>query len=97
MSYIDELKKECIISDLSAVELACAEVDSLRRQLTEARKDSERLDAIPHGWRISREVGASGYLDRWYVWTTDWSQPLGEGDTLRAAIDAARNSGGAGK
>ena len=66
------------------------ELTELRAQVGELQKDKERLDAIPHGWRIGYEGGAAGHPDHWYIWTGDWSQPLGEGETLRAAIDHAR-------
>lgn len=61
-------------------------------ELSALREDKERLDAIRHGWRILCEEGSAGNLrsDRWFIWTRDWSQPIGEGNSLRAAIDAAR-------
>ena len=71
----------------NALRLALA---ASRDEAEKAKADTERLDAIPHGWRIGCEEGASGHPDHWYVWTHDWSQPLGEGPTLRDAIDAAR-------
>jgi hypothetical protein len=67
-------------------------LSALRAQVGELQKDKQRLDAIPHGWRIGHEAGASGHPDHWYIWTSDWSQPLGEGETLRAAIDAATSA-----
>ena len=69
-----------------------ARITELERENAALREDKERLDAIRHGWRISCEEGSAANLrsDRWFIWTRDWSQPIGEGNSLRAAIDAAR-------
>jgi hypothetical protein len=91
MSYKHEVTARYLGLD-NILDAACAEVDALRARLAALERDGERLDAIPHGWRIGHEAGASGHSDHWYIWTTDWSQPLGEGATLREALDAARQA-----
>lgn len=65
-----------------------------REYVAELSKDKERLDWIKDGIKFGCEEGAAYNTDSWTVYDKDWSQPLGAGRTIRAAIDAARSAKG---
>lgn len=104
MSYIDELRKQCAEAEdrypvgMSPQPLlvACNEVDALRLQLAEARRDGERLDWLETNsayvqWESQDEDGEwCEAVVHAPVQLSGKYQIVGSGDTYRKAIDDAR-------
>lgn len=69
--------------NISDAESALAELNTLRTQLAEAQKDSERLDWIEQSWFYRDSRGTISF-----VFNDSWD--AGTHDSLRAAIDTAK-------
>lgn len=70
-----------------------ARAERAEQALTEAREDGERLDWLENAQDLNVIEPGAGFPDgKWTIWRDgDFPTPhLGRGQTLRAAIDAAR-------
>jgi hypothetical protein len=77
-------------------------IERLERELAAAQEDARRLDAMQSNprWHLDCEVLKFGAAGKWRVWKLLGNQfhstnvkTLGEGETIRAALDAAIQEG----
>lgn len=79
--------KEAYITEL------LARAEAAEKALAEAREDGERLDWLERAQDLNTIEPGAGFPDgKWTIWRDGEipSPHLGRGETLRAAIDAAR-------